>query len=172
LKLLWHLGVIERRHEVFKSGHLIDEWITKYPSIFDSDDIRLARSQGVLGYKFYEWLSAVTIFNTTGYLSLIEKYDMPSHFRKYNKFKEIIDGVVFDYIVSKKEKGTQPPDLFCFDEISKDWFFVEVKGKNDRLSQEQTSYFANIEKLSKREIRVMTIEKKNQIGKLSGINIG
>lgn len=171
MKLLWHLGVVDKTHNGFKSGLLIDEWISKYPYLFDEDDIRLARSQGILGYKFYEWLSAVTIYNTTGYVSLVEKYDMASHRRKYMKFKEIIAENVFDYIVSRKEKGTQPPDLFCYDELSKDWFFVEVKGKNDRLSPEQITYFTNIEKLSKRQVRIMTIEKKNHIGKLSGINI-
>ena len=68
----------------FKSGELWNEWVCQYPNIFDDRDIDLVRTQGSSGVHFYEWLAAVLIFNTTGYLSLVEKYESPSHPRKYS----------------------------------------------------------------------------------------
>jgi hypothetical protein len=130
-----------------------------YPEIFDTDDIRLAKSQGKLGYKFYEWLSAITLYNTTGYIPLLEKYEMKSHSRKQQIFKSIVRNNVYQYIMSAKNTRTQCPDLFCYSKDKTDWFFCEVKGKGDRLQKEQSRYFETIELLKGKEIYIIRIDK-------------
>ena len=37
-------------------------WVRRYPMLFDDVDKRLAIKQAARGYYFYEWLSAVTIY--------------------------------------------------------------------------------------------------------------
>ncbi|MCU0472984.1 MAG: hypothetical protein MUC93_06415 [Bacteroidales bacterium] len=85
----------------------IKTWKDIYPDIFDEDDLRLALSQGIPRYKFYEWLSAITIYNATRYLSLIEKYEFQLHKRKHQIFKSIVPENVFEFIMAKKEKRSQ-----------------------------------------------------------------
>lgn len=158
MKTLFHITSTVEEHKLFKNGHLIEIWASKYPEIFDEDDIRLARSQGKMGLKFYEWLSAITIFNSTGYRVLLEKFEMPKHERKHNIFKTYAPNEVYDYIMSPKDKKSQCPDLFCYNDHG-DWFFCEVKGKGDIFREDQKEYFNNIEKISRKEIIVIKIDK-------------
>jgi hypothetical protein len=158
MKLLWQISTTKDQQDHFKSGGLIDQWAQSYPQIFDADDARIARSQGPKGYHFYEWLSAVIIFNSIGYLSLMEKYTMSNHPRKGEIFNGLVDPQTYQFIMSPKEKRTQCPDLFCFKDD--DWFFCEVKGKGDRLSLDQSEYFRNIEQISGKEIRILRIDRQ------------
>ena len=57
--------------EKFKSGELYEEWFRVFPELFDEDDIRVARTQAKLGLHYFEWLSALTVYQSLGYLSLI-----------------------------------------------------------------------------------------------------
>ena len=61
--------------EKFKSGELYEEWSRAFPALFDEDDIRVARTQAKLGAHYFEWLSALTVYQSLGYLSLIESYE-------------------------------------------------------------------------------------------------
>lgn len=160
MKKLFQLSTTDNQRILFRNGSLIKTWQESYPDLFDDDDIRLALSQGILGYKFYEWLSAITIYNTMGYLSLVEKYEFPKHKRKHQIFKSLVPDDVFEFIMSKKEKRSQCPDLLCYNKDKTDWFFCEVKGKGDRLKQEQAKYFETIESLSRKEMYIIKIDKK------------
>lgn len=155
---LFQLSTTENQRILFKSGNLIKTWKDIYLDIFDEDDIRLAMSQGILGYKFYEWLSAITIYNTMGYLSLLEKYEFPKHKRKHQIFKSLVPDNVFEFIMSKKEKRSQCPDLLCYSKDKADWFFCEVKGKGDVFKHDQLKYFESIELLSGKEIFFIKID--------------
>jgi hypothetical protein len=66
----------------FQSGVLAREWARRYPELFDADDLRLAGSQSHMGKHFFEWLAAILLYETTGYLSLVEKYEFARHKRK------------------------------------------------------------------------------------------
>lgn len=149
--------------EKIKHAQSVSKWKEIYTDIFDEDDLRLAQSQGKLGYKFYEWLSAITIYNTIGYLSLIEKYEMPLHSRKHQVFQSIIPDKVFQYIMSSKTTSTQCPDLFCYNKEKTDWFFCEAKGKGDIFKDDQLKYFESIELLSGKEIFFIKIDKKRSL---------
>jgi hypothetical protein len=61
----------------FVSGELWWQWAKEYPQIFDGQYIQIAKNQAgpKMRYHFHEWLAAVLIFHTYGYLSLIEQYE-------------------------------------------------------------------------------------------------
>ena len=62
--------VNRQQRDRFKSGHLLHEWKLQYPQIFDNRDFEIAQNQEA--YHFYEWLAAILLFHSTGYLSLVE----------------------------------------------------------------------------------------------------
>lgn len=144
----------------FKSGELWKKWASQYPNLFDDRDLDLARTQGPGGVHFYEWLAAVVIFNTTGYLSLVEKYESPSHLRKYKIFSSMISKEALDLVLDYETFGsTQCPDLFVFSPSLNDWFFCEVKGQGDRLSPTQKVYFEELAKVTEKPIRVVRFKE-------------
>jgi hypothetical protein len=61
---------------------------TEVPGSFDDDDLRLANSQP--GVHFYEWLGAIVLHHTTGYLSLVEKYEFARHPRKQDIVSQLL----------------------------------------------------------------------------------
>src|SRR4051794_26997233 len=65
------VNVVRSQRARWLSGHLAQEWRIRFPNLFDDDDLRLANSQPAV--HFYEWLEAVVLHHTTGYLSLVEK---------------------------------------------------------------------------------------------------
>ena len=76
-----------KRQEEFRSGGLGRVWMTRYPALFDDEDRRLYGTQGDT-YHFFEWLAAVLIYESTGYQSLIEKYDC--HAGKFVTFRRVV----------------------------------------------------------------------------------
>ena len=150
---LLRIGVVEfdrRQRTRFRSGELAREWLRRYPELFDRDDLRLALRQP--RYHFFEWLGAVVLFNTTGYRSLVEKYEFGEHSRKVS----IIQGMVPPDVLAVMHKpGVQCPDLFVYRPDGSDWFFCEVKGKRDRLRAEQRQYFESLSEISGRAVRLL-----------------
>jgi hypothetical protein len=142
----------------FKGGELWQEWATRYPELFDEKDVDLAKSQGPRGYHFYEWLAAVIIFNSTGYLSLVEKYETPSHLRKFKIFSSMVGPDLLQLVLDYETfGGTQCPDLFVYSPTGNDWFFCEVKGQGDRLRPIQKEYFTELSRISQRPINVVKL---------------
>ena len=157
------IGVFEyyrRQREAFKQGHLWQEWAARYPDIFDEEDCRLAESQGPDGYHFNEWLAAVLLYETYGFLSLIEKYEERSHPRKREIFTAIapqaVLDAVFDYTTFRR---TQAPDLFVYAPDKSEWFFCEVKGKGDRFSLLQKAYFEHLAAVSGQSIGLIRLRE-------------
>lgn len=80
-KLLIELGsfaVDPQQKARFATGELCQAWQRRYSQLFDVDDRRLAASQPQ--YHFYEWLAAILIYETSGWLSLVEQYEFPNIF--------------------------------------------------------------------------------------------
>ena len=129
----------------FKSGDLWPVWEARYPMLFDSDDIRLARAQAHLGYHFHEWLAAILIYESVGYLSLIEKYEFKNHARKQAILKDLVPRSVLE-VVNKRtpERKAQCPDLLCFAPDMSDWFFCEVKGPTDTVKPNPETFFQRL----------------------------
>ncbi len=135
----------------FSDGSLVDQWYQTYRDIlFDEDDRRLARSQP--GNHFFEWLAAVLFWESTGYRSLIEKYESANHAKKLEIFRGSVDATVFEFAMAHR---AGLPDLFVYQPETRDWFFCEVKGGPDRLSPGQSEMHVQLESLSRKPVRLL-----------------
>jgi hypothetical protein len=124
------------QRERFQSGDLAPIWMSRYPELFDADDFRCTKTQP--GKHFFEWLAAVLLRESTGYLSLVEKFDQVCHARKMDVFRRLVPTPVLDLIVREK-KGT--PDLFVYSSDGKHWFFGEVRGTRTPLNRTNSRSF-------------------------------
>ena len=143
-------GFHPHQRDKFRDGSLASSWAKQYPQLFDDQDLRLSMSQNV--YHFFEWLGAILLFNTTGYLSLVEKYEFKRHKRKQGILKQIMSSEVLDLI---QNKDTQCPDLLAYAPDRSGWFFCEVKGPGDRLTSAQKHYFGDLSRLTEKPIRII-----------------
>lgn len=143
---------IESQKERFQSHGLWKEWHKKYSELYDEDDLRIIKNQP---YRhFYEWLTAIHIYEKTGYLSLVEKYEFKAHEKKQRIFHECVPTELIELLNNKKGFGhIQCPDLFVYKPDLTDWFFCEVKGLNDRIRKEQRLFFQEIESITEKPIR-------------------
>jgi len=142
-----------RQRERFREGALVDEWAVRYSTIFDGDDVRLAKSQP--SNHFFEWLAAVLLFEATGYLSLVEKYE--THSGKVAKLRQVVPGPVFDHVM---ENRTGLPDLFVYAPDHSNWFFCEVKGAADRARKHQLSRAEGLEKACGKAVRLLWLKEQ------------
>ena len=121
----------------FREGSLIEHWTARYPELFDEDDVRILKTEHQRQYHFFEWLSAVLLFEATGYISLVEGYTATTHPKKLSTFREIVGEAVFHWAM---ENQSGQPDLFVYRPRSDDWFFCEVKGGPDRIRDNQEKW--------------------------------
>ena len=138
-----------RQRELFRSGVLIDIWASRYPQLFDDRDVVIARTQNT--FHFVEWLAAVLLYESTGYLSLVEKFETNAHPRKDEIFKKAVPLSAYNFV--KNRKGT--PDLFVYAPNFSDWFFCEIKGPGDELSLDQLECIQQLTELSGKQVRVL-----------------
>jgi hypothetical protein len=144
-------GALRKR---FRSGKLITEWARRYPRLFDERDVQIANNQK--RYHFFEWLAAVLLYESTGYLSLIEKYETESHVRKIRLFRKTVPPHVYDFVIANRVGA---PDLFAYAPDYSDWFFCEIKGARDRLRSHQISCCNTLEKISGRKVRLLILKE-------------
>jgi hypothetical protein len=149
LSFLYHA---EQRSR-FADGSLVEHWFGTYKDMFDANDYRLARSQP--GNHFFEWLAAVLFRESTGYHSLIEKYESANHPEKVATFKRSVNAEIFDFAMANR---SGLPDLFVYHPATQDWFFCEVKGGSDRLSPRQRELHEQLEQLSKNSVRILWLQ--------------
>jgi hypothetical protein len=134
---------------------LVRIWAKQYPKIFDKDDIRVTRKQQ--NYHFFEWLAAIIIYNSTGYFSLVEKYEFQNHERKQKILRKLMTN---EQITQIYLHGAQCPDLLAYSPDHRDWFFCEVKGPRDKLRKEQITYFEKLKKFTGKRTYVIEFKKK------------
>src|SRR5262245_59711906 len=137
----------------WQSGHLAQEWRARFPDLFDDDDLRIANSQPAI--HFYEWLGAIVLHHTTGYLALVEKYEFATHPRKQQIVARLLPRPVRDALRDRSQGGAQPPDLLMYAEDLSDWFFCEVKGPRYRLRDEQVRKFGRLADMTSRPVRLL-----------------
>jgi len=135
------------------SGGLAIEWRERYPDLFDDDDLRIATAQPRI--HFYEWLGAIVLHHTTGYLSLVEKYEFAAHARKQQIVAQLLPPPVCDALRDRSQGRAQAPDLLMYAEDRSDWFFCEVKGPSDRLRDEQLRKFGLLAEITSKPVRVL-----------------
>lgn len=146
--------------EEWKAGKLHPHWVDKYPNLFDEDDIRLAENQSEYGYHFVEWLSTILLYNSTGYKSLISKYEFSNHKKKTEIISKIFEnGLPIPKFNAENITNTQYPDLLVYRPDFKDWFFCEVKGPGDRLSKEQRIFFEALALETNEPVRMIQLKE-------------
>jgi hypothetical protein len=69
------IEILRSQRDLSRSRGLAPEWARRFPKLLDEDDVRLVESQGEHGWHFVEWLAAIVLYHTTGYLSLVSKYE-------------------------------------------------------------------------------------------------
>lgn len=144
-----------KQRDAFKQGSLRDKWAKQYPELFDEYDISNAQNQRQ--NHFFEWLAAIVLYNTTGYLSLVEKYEFHKHINKREILKKILNEEQLSLLESDKR---QCPDLFVYSPDYKDWFFCEVKGDTDRLRTTQEDYFKQLMEATNKPVFLIKFKKK------------
>jgi hypothetical protein len=149
-------------HDRFKSGELAREWHNTYPALFDDDDFRLLEKQAARGNHYYEWRAAIILLEQFGYHSLIEKYQFKNHPRKQPIFLARVPPSVLDLIRRRKDFGNpQLPDLFVYKpDDPTDWFFCEVKGGPDSISDKQKAYFRALGIATGKTVRLIEFRPK------------
>ncbi len=147
------------QHAEFKSGRLWQSWSGLYPELYDSDDVRVAKTQAKMGYHFYEWLAALLIYQSTGYLSLIESYEFKIQKKKQKLLSQILPEAVLSAVREITAEGkVQCPDLLVYAPDHSDWYFCEVKGPNDRMREIQKERFQKLAEASGKPIQVIEFE--------------
>jgi hypothetical protein len=148
--------------EKFKNGLLVTQLANDYPELYDQNDIALATGpQGQKGYHFVEWFAALALYKEFGLLSLIGKYECPSHKRKRDVIKRFMSAEDIDYISKPKEPfgSTQCPDLFLYKKDFSDFCFCEVKGPGDTLKPNQAEYFQVIKEKYGKPVYLLSIKE-------------
>lgn len=153
------LPVSKYQFEQFKAGDLWRQWAALYPQLFDADDVRVAESQAARGYHFHEWLAALVIYQSVGYLSLIESYEFKVQKRKQSILHKLLPDHVQEAVVEITSLGkAQCPDLLCFKSDLSDWFFCEVKGPKDASRPIQEECFQHLVRASGKKIKLFEFE--------------
>ena len=162
-----HFYTSDKLHQRFRDGSLAPEWASAYPMIFDRDDLRLAETQAMRGYHYFEWLSAILLFHTHGMLSLVEKYNFRSHPRKRSMVEELCDHETAQFIFrGGSEARVMCPDLLVYRPDLSDWFFCEVKGPKDRVQKNQAAWFNELQ--AKTGKNVYLIQLSEVVGQIGG----
>lgn len=159
MELISHIGpysFVESQRARFMTGVLWREWAQRYPELFDDDDIRIAQTQAPHGKHFFEWLGAILLYETTGYLSLVEKYEFGSHSRKQAIVETLFGSPKPKPLkVSGERSRTQLPDLLVYAPDMRDWYFCEVKGPRDKLSPGQRRLFEQLAETFGRSVHLI-----------------
>ncbi len=143
----------DAHREYFSKGNLVEEWSRMYSFLFDNQDSQIALNQRHLGYHYYEWLAAILLYHTRGFLSLVETYSFKSHEHQWKILETLVSGDTMDFIASKGVGNvTQCPDLLVYTPNRKEWFFCEVKGPKDKLRKKQIDFFHELERVSDKKL--------------------
>lgn len=150
------IEILRSQRELWKSGHLAAEWADRFPELFDELDVQLVETQAQFGHHFVEWLTAILLYHTTGYLSLVQKYEFRKHRRKEEIVEKMLPVDVLTILRDRKEYGhAQAPDLLVYAPDFSDWYFCEVKGPGDRLGPEQKRKFESLATVSGKPVRLL-----------------
>lgn len=160
---LHDLGCLEfdaNLRERWKRGELHPVWASEFPSLFDDDDLRLAKGQGVeYGSHFIEWLGAAVLHLATGFHALVGKYEFPAkHPKKGEVVKSLPIPETVREILEDRAKGSQCPDLLMYAPDLSDWFFCEIKGPGDHLRTNQLLVFERLAAASGKPVFLLKLK--------------
>jgi|SRR5664279_4902115 hypothetical protein len=121
---------------------LARQWYRQYPAVFDDDDLDHVVNQAPRGYHFYEWYTAIHLFQRDGSRSLVEKYDSYENHRLNQRRRRHRRKVAeYERVVPETQRqmlheicsdfGVQLPDLLVLPADGASFAFAEVKGATD-----------------------------------------
>jgi VRR-NUC domain-containing protein len=116
---------------------LAGHWSKAYPELFWEEDRVLVHSQCAFPrmrfYHFVEWFAAIHLFHTTtGIRVLIEKYIRKVRGERFARLTDVLKSDQVSFL--QYELEGRPPDLFVYRPQTRKFWFVEVKGPGDGLS--------------------------------------
>jgi hypothetical protein len=134
--------------------------------LFGSHDVRLARTQRRNHY--YEWLAAVLLYHTGGYISL-QKYEFPRASReKSTTLKRVLGTDACEWLYGRqRRRAVQCPDLLAFRPDLTEAFFVEAKGPTDRLRAVQETFFEELTERTGNPVKLITFYELPRAGGLT-----
>lgn len=146
------------RQQAFREGKLWREWHQRYPMLFDARDEQLAITMSppkAGGSFFFEWLSAIMLYEATGLVSMQSAFVAKNHPLKRQRFEQIVGKACFDH-VDVNQPGL--PDLFVYpaDSVG-DWFFCEVKGGRDVLRDNQRKRMAELKAFTGKAVKIIKL---------------
>lgn len=142
----------------FVEGELVHEWAARYPHLFDRHERQTALNQ--LGGHFPEWAAAVHLYGTTGWLSLVESYYAKSQIWKPRVLEALGAHGLVAFFREQRELGwgrMHPPDLLVYAPDFSDYFYCEVKGPRDSLSERQDAYFSALSAASGKPVYLLDV---------------
>jgi hypothetical protein len=147
----------EQLRQRWTKGQLAAEYANSYPQLFDDQDLQIAKKQPE--QHFHEWLCAVLLYHTGGWLSLVEQYGYKSHLRKRQVLESLVAEKKVRDCLYERGKGAcvQNPDLFVYKPDLSEWFLCEVKGPRDQLHDTQVAAFLDIREHIDREIYLIEV---------------
>jgi hypothetical protein len=117
----------------FGEGTLRQQWFAQFPQLFDLEDFTRA-SNRTRPYFFYEWLAAIVLHQSTGFLALVTRYQ--TDMRKRSLLPSILPSTVLSVLDNRSRWGkTQGPDLLMYAQIFQDGFFVSVRAQETPCPQ-------------------------------------
>ena len=137
--------------ERWNSGELPRRWRRAYPGVFDDQDLRVALSQP--RYHFFEWLGALH-YHEKGYSVLVGKYFLQRNERRLKKLLQVLNEGDPSFRSFRTALSALPPDLLIYGKRRR-FFFVEVKGPRDRMSDRQRQAFRAIAQRFSTEVRIL-----------------
>jgi len=154
--------IISRRlRERWSTGDLQREWASRFPFLFDENDLPMATDTAhQRKYHLAEWLGAIVLHHSTGYLSLVEKYQKLAHPRKLDVVARLGDRAraALTAMPSKESPGKMGPDLLMYAPDYSDFFFCEVKGPGDTLDAAQLEMCARVAEATGSPVRILRFD--------------
>lgn len=139
------------------------EWAKSYSEIFDERDLSLALSQPT--FHFYEWFAAIHLHQDDGSLSLIEKYGYGNHPEKITKLERLLREDERRFLtLFRVNFGVQPPDLLVYHPKKHGYWFAEVKGPGDSVSEAQLASWTQIEQQLGARVEVIRVALGEKAG--------
>lgn len=139
----------------YQRGVLWQRWLVDYPMLFDESDRDKAEKNACRGIGFYEGLAAIRLFETTGYLALVDYYQYAKQTRKNALFRHLVGS---DLAHLANRTRVYCPDLLVYKQDLSDFYFVEVKGGRDRLRPKQCAWFQQVGHATGKPIYLINIK--------------
>jgi hypothetical protein len=153
----WEFTFSRQERTRFKAGHLVRQWAEQYPFLFGPEDVEVALAHDGKGSGvFFEWVSAVRLYETRGYYCAMKDYASPLQHSKHEIVRTLCgeEAAVF---MAEADAKSQFPDLLVYTPDHSEWFFCEVKGPGDTVRKSEETFFPKLAERTAAGIFLVTL---------------